>query len=196
MSLQHLILGVLKYGEVSGYDLNKAFQASVQHFWATDQSQIYRALYKLHELGWVEVQVVEQESLPAKKLYRLTDTGWAELRRWLAEPQPMPSLHEGWLGQLFFAAELDADSIRGLLEARIAEIKTLLARYENEIPLGAAYYASLYDAHDEVRYWLLTLDYGIQKMRFDLQWAETALEQIASGKGSPDVLSNREADHP
>src|SRR5579871_249559 len=154
MSLQHLILGVLKYGEVSGYDLNKAFQASVQHFWETDQSQIYRALYKLHDEGRVEVSVVEQESAPAKKLYRLTDAGRAELRRWLAEPLPIPSLHEGWLGQLFFAAELTDAQIRALLEARIAEVKTVLDRYENEVPGGAIYYADLYHAHDEVRYWL------------------------------------------
>lgn len=179
MSLQHLILGVLKYGAVSGYDLNKAFQASVQHFWATDQSQIYRALYRMHELGWVEVEAVEQDGAPDKKLYRLTDTGQGELRRWLAAPEPMPSLHEGWLGQLFFAAELDAGDIRSLLEARIAEAKAILARYENEVPAGAAFYADLYGAHDEVRYWLLTLNYGIEKMRFDIQWAENALALFA-----------------
>lgn len=178
MSLQHLILGVLKYGAVSGYDLNKAFQASVQHFWATDQSQIYRALYKLHDAGLVEVETVEQDGAPDKKLYRLTDSGWIELRRWLAAPEPTPSLHEGWLGQLFFAAELDRAQIRGLLETRIAEAKTILARYENEVPADAALYADLYGAHDEMRFWLLTLQYGIEKMRFDIQWAENALALI------------------
>lgn len=178
MSLQHLILGVLKYGAVSGYDLNKAFQASVQHFWATDQSQIYRALYKLHDLGWVEVEAVEQDGAPDKKLYRLTDSGWAELRRWLAAPEPMPSLHEGWLGQLFFAAELDRAQIRALLEARIAEAQAILDRYRNEVPADAARYADVYGAHDEVRFWLLTLQYGIEKMQFDIRWAQNTLELI------------------
>src|SRR5690349_18283436 len=137
MSLQHLILGVLKYQPLSGYDLNKAFRVSVQHFWDTDQSQIYRALYKMHEQGWVEIELVEQTSAPDKKLYRLTDAGWAELRRWLADPLPFPALHEGWLGQLFFSTELTRDQIRHLLEARIAEVKTILARYENEVPSSA-----------------------------------------------------------
>jgi DNA-binding PadR family transcriptional regulator len=185
VSLQHLILGVLKYGAVSGYDLNKAFQASVQHFWATDQSQIYRALYKLHELGWVEVEAVEQDGAPDKKLYRLTEPGWAELRRWLATPAPMPSLHEGWLGQLFFAAELDVDDIRRLLQSRIDEAKAILARYKNDVPPGAAHYADLYGAHDEVRFWLLTLNYGIEKMRFDIQWAEQTLALIAPKAEAP-----------
>ena len=175
MSLQHLILGVLKYQPLSGYDLNKAFQVSVQHFWDTDQSQIYRALYKMYEQGWVEIEVIEQTSAPDKKLYRLTEAGWAELRRWLALPLAFPSLHEGWLGQLFFAAELNREQIRQLLEARIAEVKAILARYENEVPPSALEYAALFDAHDEIRYWLLTLNYGIERMRFDLQWAESTL---------------------
>lgn len=175
MSLQHLILGILNYSPISGYDLNKAFQASVQHFWDTDQSQIYRALYKMHELGWVTMEVVEQESLPAKKIYGLTGSGRAELRRWLADPQPMPSLHEGWLGQLFFANEIGAAGVHTVLQTRVAEIQQILSRYENEVPPRAAEYAALYNANEDVRFWLLTLDYGIEKMRFDLQWAERAL---------------------
>ncbi|MEP7293826.1 MAG: PadR family transcriptional regulator [Chloroflexota bacterium] len=175
MSLQHLILGILNYAPVSGYDLNKAFRASVQHFWDTDQSQIYRALHKMHDLGWVAMEVVEQDSLPDKKIYGLTETGRAELRRWLAAPEPMPSLHEGWLGQLFFAQELDAGGVRPLLAARIAEIEQLLQRYENDAPASAADYATLYDAPKDALFWLMTLDYGIQKMRFERQWAESVL---------------------
>ena len=175
MSLQHLILGVLKYQPLSGYDLNKAFQVSVQHFWETEQSQIYRALYKMHEQGWVEIELVEQTSAPDKKVYRLTDAGWAELRRWLAQPLAFPALHEGWLGQLFFAKELSRAQICSLLEARIVEVRAILARYETEVPPSALEYAALFDAHDEIRYWLLTLNYGIERMRFDLHWAENTL---------------------
>jgi PadR family transcriptional regulator AphA len=178
MSLQHLILGILNYAPVSGYDLNKAFQASVQHFWDTDQSQIYRALYKLHDLGWVTMEVVEQASAPDKKIYGLTEAGRAELRRWLATPDAMPSLHEGWLGQLFFAHELKAAGARKVLEARIAEIREILRRYEHDVPASAAEYAALYSTPEDARFWLLTLDYGIQKMHFELEWAESALAKL------------------
>ncbi|MEO1643977.1 MAG: PadR family transcriptional regulator, partial [Chloroflexota bacterium] len=47
MSLQHILLGLLSDEPGSGYDLNKRLQAEGQHFWTTDQSQIYRALYKM-----------------------------------------------------------------------------------------------------------------------------------------------------
>jgi PadR family transcriptional regulator, regulatory protein AphA len=178
MSLQHLILGILKYGPMSGYDLNKAFQASVQHFWETDQSQIYRALYKMHEAAWVEVESVLQESLPAKKIYRLTEVGREELHRWLAQPKPFPTLHEAWLGQLFFGAELDKAQLKTLLEARISQLKALITHYENDIPISAAEYAQAFNTPEDMRFWLLTLDYGIKKFRFDLEWSETALQFV------------------
>ena len=47
MSLKHAILGFLGYTSLSGYDLKKAFDGSVQHFWPADQSQIYRPLAQL-----------------------------------------------------------------------------------------------------------------------------------------------------
>jgi PadR family transcriptional regulator AphA len=178
MSLQYLILGLLKYGPMSGYDLNKAFQSSVKHFWETDQSLIYRALYKMHEAGWVEIDVVNQESLPAKKLYRLTDSGKQELSDWLRTPQTLPGFHEAWLGQLFFGAELNKEEIKRLLEARIVQLNEILARYENDVPPSAAYYADLFQAHNDMRFWLLALHYGIERMRFELKWAETALQNL------------------
>ena len=71
---------------------------------------------------------------------------------------------------------------RGFRKDVIAEIKQILSRYENEVPPKAAEYAALYNADDDVRFWLLTLDYGIEKMRFDLQWAERALAIYAPAK--------------
>lgn len=178
MSLQHLILGLLKYAPMSGYDLNKAFQASVQHFWDTEQSLIYRALYKMTDLGWVEYEQEIQDHLPNKKLYRLTDAGRAELRRWLATPQPSLSFHEAWLGQLFFGAELSKDQLRTLLQTRIASLRQTLDTYEHQVLHSVSAYAEAFDAPHDMRFWLLTLTYGIHRLRGDLQWMEDALRQL------------------
>lgn len=178
MTLQHLILGLLNYGPMSGYDLNKTFQASVQHFWDTDQSLIYRALYKMTDTGWVEYVQQVQEHLPNKKLYRLTEAGYAELHRWLAVPQPTLSFHEVWLGQLFFGAQLSSAELRTLLEARIASLRETLNVYENQVPENVSAFAEAFNAAEDMRYWLLTLDYGIFRLRGDLQWAERALRQL------------------
>lgn len=67
MSLEYAILGFLNYKPQSGYDLKKIFDTSVRHFWAADQSQIYRILTRLTERGLVEMSVIEQhEGLTAR----------------------------------------------------------------------------------------------------------------------------------
>ena len=38
MSLKHAILGFLSFAPLTGYDLKKAFDRSVQHFWPANQS--------------------------------------------------------------------------------------------------------------------------------------------------------------
>jgi len=186
MSLPHMILGILSYRGLSGYDLNKAFQASVQHFWNTEQSQIYRALHKMHEQGWVRIEPVAQEDAPDKKIYHLTEAGQAELQRWIVTSQPIPTLHEGWLGQLFFGAAADVRALQRLLEERIAVMESLIENYETNVAAGGARYAVAFGAAEDLAYWMLTLDYGIQKARFDVQWAENAirtLEQMAKAQG-------------
>ena len=67
MSLEHAILGFLNYRAFSGYDLKKAFDTSVNHFWPADQSQIYRTLARLAERGWAEMEIVPQEDRPDRK---------------------------------------------------------------------------------------------------------------------------------
>ena len=184
MSLQHLILGVLKYRPLTGYDLNKAFQSSIQHFWNTDQSQIYRALYKLYEQGWIDIEVSAQADSPLKKLYSLTETGHAELYRWLSTPAPLASIHEAWLGQLFFGAELRPDELKMLLESRIEALQALLEVFTHDIPASAQFYAEAFDTPGDLQFWLLTLEYGREKLLFDLRWAQHALEHLPNEGGT------------
>jgi len=75
MSLEFAILGFLHYHPYSGYDLKKAFDASVRHFWPADQSQIYRTLGRLTEQGLAEMEVIEQTERPDRKVYHITQAG-------------------------------------------------------------------------------------------------------------------------
>ncbi len=62
MSLKHAILGFLSFKPLSGYDLKKAFDKSVHHFWPANQSQIYRTLSQMTDEGLIEKEVIERES--------------------------------------------------------------------------------------------------------------------------------------
>src|SRR5208283_4665116 len=106
MSLDHAILGFLRYGPLSGYDLKERFDLSVQHFWPADQSQIYRILAKLDEKGYTRVKVVEQENRPDRKVYTITKAGREELRHWLTTPLEMDDVRSASLVQVFFSGQL------------------------------------------------------------------------------------------
>ena len=177
MSLPHLLLGLLNVSPMSGYDLNKVFNTTVQHFWTTDQSQIYRMLYKLEEEGKVQVETIIQEDNPNKKVYHVTETGAAELHKWLGGPLPETPIREAWLGQLFFSYQSNNATVIQILESYIGEAQQHLAALE---ALQAMFPSSEARAHlaREFQFHLLTLDYGLDVHRFQIGWLKKAIQQI------------------
>lgn len=174
MSLKHAILGFLSVKSLSGYELKKAFDSSVQHFWSADQSQIYRTLDQIVEASWAEVELVEQATRPNRKVYHVTKAGRAELRRWLTTPLAHREEHDPFLVQLFFASTLTDAEVEALLEREIADAHAQLAVYEQirqQYPVKVRAQA----------FALLTLDYGTQSMQAHLAWLESVLAQLRGG---------------
>ena len=82
---EYAVLGMVAYGECSGYDLARAAERGVGFIWRPSRSQIYKVLPRLDELGLVTSREVEQRRRPDKALYRITDEGLAALRDWIEE---------------------------------------------------------------------------------------------------------------
>ncbi len=177
MSLPHLILGILSQGALSGYDLNKTFQKTVQHFWTTEQSQVYRALYKLEENAWVEVETVIQTDSPNKKNYHITDDGRRALHDWLTTPLAEDTPHESWLGQIFFGGLVADEAFSGLVRTSIATLKQRLAEME-ALQASLSAYSGDPQLPRAAYFQFLTLDYGIQRYRFEIQWLEDMLLRV------------------
>lgn len=130
MSLKHAILGFLSFAPFSGYELKKAFDLSVQHFWPANQSQIYRTLAQLDEEGLVEKEVVEREERLDMKIYTITDAGRAELHTWLATPLPERDDREPFLIQVYFSGQLSDVEVLNLFKQKLKETEERLAVYE------------------------------------------------------------------
>ena len=175
MSLDHAVLGFVNERPRSGYDLKKAFDSSVAHFWPANQSQIYRTLARLTEAGMVEVRVIQQDGKPNRKVYHITEVGLVELRRWLATPLPLAAWRETFLIQFYWADAITSEEVVALLEDRASKHKTrlelllgALRRFEEKPPEGI---------WDKVLQPLI-VEGGIALEEAWLSWAERALERV------------------
>ncbi|MCB8976323.1 MAG: PadR family transcriptional regulator [Ardenticatenaceae bacterium] len=181
MSLKHAILGFLSFKPLSGYDLKKAFDRSVSHFWPADQSQIYRTLKQLHKEGFITKQVIPREEQLDIKVYEITEAGREELRHWLATPLPLAETREPALIQLYFGFVLEDDQVRHLLQTAVAQIDQTLEE------LQAVYgEVTSQEVADGVKrpffYSMLTLEYGIQANLWQRNWLQSIIERIDAGE--------------
>jgi PadR family transcriptional regulator, regulatory protein AphA len=82
------------------------FDITVHHFWAADQSQIYRTLAKLTDTGLAQVERVEQFDRPDRKVYKITQAGCEAFQTCLRGPFPNQEPKSGPLVQVFFSVYL------------------------------------------------------------------------------------------
>jgi DNA-binding PadR family transcriptional regulator len=64
------LLGLLNYGKMSGYDLDRVFKDSLAFFWQAQTSQIYRELAtmkKMEKAGRIRSEIEIQTDKPNKK---------------------------------------------------------------------------------------------------------------------------------
>jgi DNA-binding PadR family transcriptional regulator len=175
MSLAHAILGLLQQEERTGYDLKTScFDQCIAHLWPADQAQIYRTLDKLVEQGWITCTVEIQRDRPNRKVYSVTEAGASELIRWLQCPQPLPTLREPLLVQLFFAAQLPNEAIIQLLEQQLAARHDKLAECETiELPALDDKSASREQIMQR-----LVLELVIRREQTYIDWVKTAIDVI------------------
>lgn len=128
----YLVLGMIRMGARSGYEIKRAVDSSLRFFWTISPAQIYPALALL-----TRVRLIEGKSEPTGKRRRqtfvITPAGKAALRKWLAQQAPIPfELRDLALVKLFFADALDLEDALALLnavrkrsEARVAELRAI-----------------------------------------------------------------------
>src|SRR5438093_7247479 len=112
-------LGLLTFGERSGYELDKLAGRSIGYFWRPAKSKIYAILPRLVERGFAEGSTVVQSRRPDKQLYRLTRSGRQAVRDWLEADEPVRSVsRDGLLLKLFFGADAAPETLRTQLNRR------------------------------------------------------------------------------
>ena len=189
MSLKHAILGFLSFQPMTGYDLKKAFDHSVQFFWPANQSQIYRTLAELNDEEFVKIEIVAREDRLDMKIYHITETGLNEFRHWLSTPIPHQDYREAFLIQVYFGGTIDDRETILLLQHMIRDIEDGLGQ------LTALYKFYLgkmeqVDSGRDLFFNMLTLEYGIASNQTALNWLQSVLNRLETGNYSPQEIKS------
>lgn len=170
--LQRIILGLLSIAPMSGYDLKRQFDSSVNYFWSADKAQIYRTLATLVSDGLVEVRRVPGTAAPDRHEHRITRAGRRVLREWLTSDLDRQPERDAFLARIFFAGELEPAEVADLLHRRRQAAMATLASLE-----------AIRDANPEPadraeRLRLATLDNGLRHTVAELEWLDSLEKEL------------------
>ena len=177
MSLKHGLLGLLNYGEMTGYEINKTFNNSLDFFWKVQTSQIYRELNYMEKSGWLTSKTVFQTDKPNKRLYSITDLGREELHKWLLENNfdSEFQIRSAFLMKLFFSDQKNIkeniEMFRAYKKKCVYELKNL-EKANNNIE----YYSKETEENNESIYWNLTVLYGEKHLKTSIEFADEAVK--------------------
>ncbi len=130
----YLILGMLRKGPKSGYEIKAQADISTRFFWAISYGQIYPELKRLDQAGLIE-GVTDPEDGRQRRVYSITASGEEALREWLTHTGELHSemRHEGVL-RFFFADALDHEERVELLHAMRARHERLREELMQIVP--------------------------------------------------------------
>ena len=175
--LKHGILGLLNYGEMTGYEIMEVFRDSLQFFWTANTSQIYRELQTLKRKGFVTDRRVEQQSKPDKNIFTITDAGKEELKIWLRD-ENYGNQNIGMLMKVFFAGELSArENIERFRHIQYAcnEFQKGLDSADNSID---KYGHVVEEEPEKATYWNMTISFGKKYMQMLNVWCEECIAEL------------------
>ena len=113
----YVVLGMVKLGAQSGYEIKKAVERSIRFFWTISEAQIYPSLERLERAGLIEGKS-EPLGKRQRRTFTLTEAGEAALHEWLRTDEPLPfELRDIGLVKLFFADALEPGDALALLAA-------------------------------------------------------------------------------
>ncbi|GAB2931494.1 MULTISPECIES: PadR family transcriptional regulator [Streptomyces] len=180
MALRNAVMAALLEGEASGYDLAKAFDASVANFWMSTPQQLYRELERMEAEGLVAARVIEQRRRPNKRLFSLTDAGRAAVHAYTVEPLGKPSaIRDELMVKVQCVDAGDIEAVRKAVTERMEWATAKLARYERlrrRLLDGRSEEAYFAEAERVGPY--LTLLRGMSFERENLQWGDMALRRL------------------
>jgi PadR family transcriptional regulator, regulatory protein AphA len=181
MSLSYGLLGLLNYFPMSGYDLKKIFNDSINFFWAAETSQIYRELNALEKKGDIASKVKASAKGPHKRVYEITKQGKIDLTHWLENPPEVigEDQRNAFLIRVLHSSQIGFKKL-------LPQVRKRLAAYQMELDqLGMVErrlkeYLRLSGQEANLPYWKIVLSRGRHVTKANLQWARETIGFLKS----------------
>lgn len=178
MSLKHGLLGLLNYSSMTGYELDKAFKASLSFFWQAKTSQVYRELDAMEMNGWLSSQRIIQSEKPNKRIYTITEKGKKELANWLSLGEThiddAMRVKSAFLMRIFFGGETNLQQSLDLLYKYRESCLQAIQGFGEAHNAISEYGEMVCDERKSI-YWEITLLYGESYYEAGLNWANKAI---------------------
>ncbi|WP_350454970.1 PadR family transcriptional regulator [Slackia heliotrinireducens] len=123
MKIDYVLLGLIRINpNSSGYQLRGIINNSTGYFFTAHLSQIYPALRKMLDNGWLKVELLPQDGKPDAKLYSILPKGEEALDAWLNEPFKFGmgrSTSDEYITKLMFMGHMPNDKLLAYIDAGI-----------------------------------------------------------------------------
>ena len=156
----YVILGALRWGPQSGYDIKRIVDKATRFFWAASYGQIYPELHRLTSEGLIEQAGEEDGGGRRRVRYALTPAGTRALDEWLRGSAGSYELRDEWLLRLFFADALEPAEALELVRSLKLHRESVLGRLreiEAKAPQGFP---------------AVVLDYGLELYSWAVEWCD------------------------
>jgi DNA-binding PadR family transcriptional regulator len=131
------VLGLVRLGARSGYEVRRATERSVRFFWALGPPQIYAELKRLEAGGLIDGRD-DARGGRARRAFAATPAGEEALRAWVAGAGAGPlELRDPELLRLFFADAVDRDAALARVDVMRRRSQEALEHFEREITPAA-----------------------------------------------------------
>jgi len=173
-SSKYVLLGLIDWEPMSGYDIKKIVEENIRDFWHESFGNIYPTLQKLLDERLAEKRVERQEGKPDRHVYSITAKGQEVLLSWLERPSEERRSRDVFLAQFIFGHHLPA-------EANIDRVK----RYRKGRAERLVWYREVEgqlreQAHGSRKMLLefLALRQGVLMTEARLKWCDEVLEEL------------------
>jgi DNA-binding PadR family transcriptional regulator len=171
-----VILGMLKLGVGTGYEIKKVIDFSTRFFWTASYGQIYPELKRLRKAGLVRAEEAPRGKV-RRTVYSLTPKGERAFREWLTDSQDVLfEIRDESLLRLFFSDMLSRDEVIANLRTQEQIFEQVLERFR-EIEV---------DAKESVAqgrvYPYIALQYGIEFIAFARDWYAEKARGLEAGE--------------